>query len=317
MAGYNKGEGNYNKGNKNNSKLILITSLTILAVLLGIIFYRPIVNLANDWSNSISSFFDKKADEPNFVMQEDVEPILETLHPESIEDEIIIEEASDPLGDIEDNIEIAIADGNQETKDDLPVVEKSQGKPQPDKKHNEERYLKSFAGNNGKYGFIDITTGDVIIESQYDYYVRPGERKKTSYIAVKKNNKYGVIDLNNQIVIPFIYDNIEWVYNMEYWLVSRYDENRKYKKGLINSSNAKLCIPVEYEDLAIMGPAYFIMAKKNSLYGCIDNNNKVTIPIIYSSYSTIRSGTESRNIICFYDKDGNKFCYNKDGLAID
>ena len=95
-----------------------------------------------------------------------------------------------------------------------------------------------------------------------------------------RGNKYGIIDLNNKIVVPFIYNYINWAQYPDYWMVSKYGQNSERSVGLINAANAKLVVPVEFDELKVVGPISFIIATKNGRYGCIDNNNRIAVPII-------------------------------------
>jgi hypothetical protein len=323
---YNKGEGDYNKGGQRKvSRYSIYGILFIIIVLAGIYYYKPIIHQLNIWQEKASVLFDKKADieDEDILLIEVVEDDTTTMQNIVTHTTIDVDSASADVIDMQNIIEAVspVVPDNTPTdhKSETPPLTKAntdQPQKTPEIKTN-KRALKSFTGNNRKYGFKDADTGEIIIEAQYDYYLRVPEKEKVSYLAVKKGNKYGIIDLNNQIITPFIYDNVDWIRYPNYWKVSQYDQNRKYRTGLINASTAKICVPLEYDDLNIIGPASFILAKKNGLYGCIDNNNKITVPIKYNSYSTSTSSYELNNSVTFYDQENNKFCFDRNGQVLD
>lgn len=322
---YDKGDNNYNKGRSGNSfRAVIYMLLLAIVVLACIVLREPITQQLYTWKESTSAFFDKKADVEdedillNEVVENDTVTSQMMVTYTTIDTDSVFADAIDVQDIIETTYTEALANNNDiasPSQKSAPTATPDKTKPIETK--NKERYLVSFTGNNRKYGFKDTKTGEVVIEPQYDRYLHINDKTEISYIAVERNNKYGIIDLNNQIVAPFIYDNIEWAHFPTYWKVSRYDENRKRSVGLINATNAKLMVPVEFEALGIVGPVSFIIAKKNGKYGCIDNNNRITVPIIYNSYSVRTSSNESRNMVVFYDKDNNKFCFDKNGSVLD
>jgi len=324
---YNKGEGDYNKGRHQSiSRYSIYGILLIGIVLAGIFFYEPIIHQLSIWQKEVSGLLDKKADiEDEDILSVEVVKEDTTTQQFATHTTIDVDSVFADAIDIQDIIETISPEtptnnnnipSDNKPKTTSPKTDTEQPQKAPEIKPD-KRFLKSFTGNNRKYGFKDTNTGEIVIEAQYDYYLRVPEKEKVSYLVVRKGNKYGVIDLNNQIVIPFVYDNVDWARYPDYWKFSQYDQNRKYKTGLVNAFAAKICVPVEYDDLKIIGPETFILVEKDGLYGCIDNNSKVTVPIKYKSYSTRTSSNESNNSVTFYDIENNKFCFDKNGHVLD
>lgn len=330
---YNKGENNYNKGGSNNpSRLVIYLLLLLIVIIACIVFKEPITQQLYTWKERMPALFDKKAD----IEEEDIiitDTVATNISGTDVIDNITEEDTvSLRVADIaaEDNTQITDPPYTSDTRHTPPVQEirtstslpktpptDKSDKPQTIEVKSKERYVISFTGNNSKRGFKDAKTGEIIIEPQYDNHLHINDRTKVSYLAVMRGNKYGIIDLNNKIVVPFIYNYINWAQYPDYWMVSKYGQNSERSVGLINAANAKLVVPVEFDELKVVGPISFIIAKKNGRYGCIDNNNRITVPIIYNSYSTRTSSNQSNNMVIFYDKEDNKFCFDKNGLPLD
>lgn len=94
---------------------------------------------------------------------------------------------------------------------------------------------------------------------------------------VKKNGKFGVVDLNNKILAPIIYDEFsDWV---EYGPIDRHIVKIGDKSGMLEEKTFKAKIPVVYDFVFIARDKVFV--GKNKKYGIIDLNNKVLCPLIY------------------------------------
>ena len=74
-------------------------------------------------------------------------------------------------------------------------------------------------------------------------------------IIVQKNGKYGVIDINNKILIPYHYDKISPLYK------GYYAVELNFKCGLIDK-NGKVVLPLEYEAITNFNQ-YFAMIYTN------------------------------------------------------
>ena len=131
-------------------------------------------------------------------------------------------------------------------------------------------------------------------------------------IFVRKNDKIGLIDKENQIVFPFIYKEISSC-NEKYLCVS-FD---KIKYGLVDFENKNI-LPFSYDFLITNGKylnfgelsetiienydtaVNFLMLRENKLikHGIIDFAGNIIVPAI--------SDTEIRNFI-----DGKAMCYDE------
>ena len=98
-----------------------------------------------------------------------------------------------------------------------------------------------------------------------------------SKFIVKKNNKLGIADLQNKILLPIVFDEIsDWV---EYGPEDRHIVKRNGKYGMVEYKTFKEKIPAIYDFVFIARNKVFV--GKDEKYGIIDLNNKIICPLIY------------------------------------
>jgi hypothetical protein len=123
--------------------------------------------------------------------------------------------------------------------------------------------------NNSKQGYVDLSDNEVI-PAVYDnlLFFSPMSNK----VEAKLNGKWGIINKNNQVIIPFIYDHIGIYDNL-----TRACLNNKW--GTIDSLG-KTIIPFIYEEIDhfYMGLA---AVQLNEKWGYINEKGKIIIPIMY------------------------------------
>jgi hypothetical protein len=132
--------------------------------------------------------------------------------------------------------------------------------------------LSSFAqelacvyGDNGKYGFIDEKTGDVVILFKYNdaSYFSEG------VVAVRQGNKWGILDIRGNIKVAF---------NLDYSYIDACHEGliivRKSGKSGYIDTKGTLVIPLKYDD-AFMFKEGKAIVKLNNTYYRIDKTGKI------------------------------------------
>lgn len=186
-------------------------------------------------------------------------------------------------------------------------------------------YIKSDKSN--KYGIIDKNgkvIKDFVLEKTNGIYSNNAEMLKSSYsvennmIVNVKNNKYGIIKITgNEIVIDYLYDNIELL-NDKYFKVK--ENNKWYLYSFEKKDKEK---EESYIDLMIIDNILFSINEDNNLY--IENGNNIIKEIIDSKYKYLVLGNEknSEEIVFFISeyKDlslGNsiKYKYNVNNNTI-
>ena len=131
--------------------------------------------------------------------------------------------------------------------------------------------------NDGKYGFID-RNGQIIVPFLYDW----GFEFSESLAAVSINEKYGYINRNNEVIIPFEYDFASCFVNGFAWVM------KNGKKGFINKQG----IPVTdfiYDTVTYTDDDTIIVTTFNDieLFGMLDLDLKEILPCVFQSYEKL------------------------------
>jgi hypothetical protein len=131
---------------------------------------------------------------------------------------------------------------------------------------------------NGKYGFID-ENNKVVIPFQYDYAHR---RFEEGLAVIGNNGKYGFMNEAGEIVIPLKYEFASSFRN------GRAKIKKGGKYGFIDSTE-KVIIPIKYE--AINESRNSLMAvKKNGKWGFINKIGNLVIPCQYEETGAFSEG---------------------------
>ena len=172
-----------------------------------------------------------------------------------------------------------------------------------------------FAEGGSKVWFRNYDTGEVVIEPEYDGNLHFYTNEPQTYLAVKKAGKYGVIDLNNNIVVPFEYDRIDYNGYNGYWRMVVNDADKIPSYGALRRSDASMIIPVGYEDLRPI-EKNFVAVKKDGLWGAVDENNRIVIPIKYHGGLGTSSSSSEGHRIYLRDDDGNTIEFDTKGRVM-
>lgn len=169
--------------------------------------------------------------------------------------------------------------------------------------------------------------------------------KETGWFRVhNKQNKWGFIDKDSSIVIPFEYDFLNPFENhlafakqgsKEFFITYKnlklegdYDEARIFSFGLAGvrkgkkwgfiDEKGKIVIPIQYDDVDYFRPSGLCAVTKNGKSGFIDKSGKEIIPIIYPE---VNQQMRDKNVIvknkgkwAFFDNQGRQlsdFIYNE------
>jgi hypothetical protein len=116
-----------------------------------------------------------------------------------------------------------------------------------------------------------------------------------------RENKFGVTDSLKNVIIPFIYDFIE--FKNQRLIIRRNNLN-----GLFSLDNKEL-LPIEFEFILPRENERFILRTKKSIFGLSDINEKIIIPLQYKSVSSTENDdfyiTENgKNLNGVYDYNG-------------
>lgn len=144
---------------------------------------------------------------------------------------------------------------------------------------------------NGMTGVLSGKTYKTVIPCKYGY-ISPVINERAFY---KANNKWGIMDIQNNCIQDAIYDKIKINNN---WLSDAFTtegifQDNMYafigdKQGIIDK-NGKAFIPVKYDSLGVFSEN-MIVAKCGNLYGYINSNGEECIPLTYSHADDFSEG---------------------------
>lgn len=113
--------------------------------------------------------------------------------------------------------------------------------------NNQSKYL-VVKDTKNRYGIFDEDKMQMTVPVLYDNIYQKFETKDITYFTAKKSTRFGIIDGNNNIIIPFVYDSVD----------------------------------MSKADADILDEPQFV-AKKGNRYGAITLKNKTSVPFVYSS----------------------------------
>lgn len=144
---------------------------------------------------------------------------------------------------------------------------------------------------NGMTGVLSGKTYKTVIPCKYGY-ISPVINERAFY---KANNKWGIMDIQNNSIQDAIYEKIKINNN---WLSDAFTtegifQDNMYvfigdKQGMIDK-NGKAFIPVKYDSLGVFSEN-MIVAKCGNLYGYINSNGEECIPLKYSHADDFSEG---------------------------
>lgn len=149
--------------------------------------------------------------------------------------------------------------------------------------YNRNKYKYKKIVKDEKYGYADLE-GNIIIECKYDYI----KLFDSNVAIVKMNDKYGVINLNQEIIVPIVCQSIKQESCAGFWNNTEYVVLRIEKipcyidvNGIfIPTYRKSIRIPSDYM-IARKSKFNLIAVCKNNKWGFIDENLNVIIPCIY------------------------------------
>ena len=146
---------------------------------------------------------------------------------------------------------------------------------------------------DNKYGLID-NTGNEIVPLQYDHF----HYANNELVAVQKGNKWGLIDNAGKEIVPLQYDNFHYANNE---LVAVKKGN---KWGLIDNAGKEI-VPLQYDHIGD-GNNGLLAVEKGNKWGVVDNAGQEIVPLQYDFAESIGDLSIARkgNISYLFDKTG-------------
>lgn len=185
---------------------------------------------------------------------------------------------------------------------------------------NLQQYETEVFDNKGNKIFTEYDSVQALpTESTWD-----GIPFEKSVLKYKRNNKYGLITLENKVITEPIYDSIKAINYKEGMLLV--EKDKKY--GAINIKG-KIIIKPEYNQISIDNyynsetmykASGFIVKKKNEdsyKYGYINSKGKMLLPPEYTEISRINEIIDDKNVYLLVLKEGQAGVVKNNKVVLD
>ncbi|MDP2388485.1 MAG: WG repeat-containing protein [Bacteroidota bacterium] len=122
-----------------------------------------------------------------------------------------------------------------------------------------------YAGSSKTFFLYNPYKNNILNTSMYEDVFLFDIQNGNYLLTAKKNNKYGVIDLNNKVILPFEYEYISLGLMEDYWSGGRFFVVTKNgKTGFINSETKEI-VPIVYDGIGILDVNSRMIPEKISL----------------------------------------------------
>ena len=133
----------------------------------------------------------------------------------------------------------------------------------------DSKYIKVKRG--GRWGIVS-TDGYQLINTSYDNIETFGGYSSGKF-KVRLNGNYGIVDENDTVIIPPLYQSI-------YRINDQYIKAEKeYKYGIIDMYNGKIAVSISYDDVNFLNP--YFKVKFGGKWGLIDKLQNTIVPANY------------------------------------
>lgn len=129
-------------------------------------------------------------------------------------------------------------------------------------------------------------------------------------ILASVDNKFGIIDMYNNIIIPFEYENLEQCYSKDD--LSLFFAYKNGKCGIVDISN-NIIFPFKYEWLYSFGEKTFIAKQKHEAYVIVDEHDNLVCSTVFEAINPCSFGknedlypAQLNGYYGFIDEFGNK-----------
>ena len=111
----------------------------------------------------------------------------------------------------------------------------------------------------GKWGFIN-KNGDLIVPFEYDSCLNYFNK---NIVAVEKDNKWGFVDKSGNVVIPFEYDVVQYIKEGFYVVGYSVENSADQKVGIIDN-NGNTIVPLIYDRILFWEDEYVCVQNLNT-----------------------------------------------------
>lgn len=127
----------------------------------------------------------------------------------------------------------------------------------------QRKFVADVKTTNGFKSFIINDKGQRISSNEYDevHYLDYG------YLEVKKDNRYGVIDYNDRIIVPFEYENSSDINTLT---PNLFVVRKNGKAGIVNLNN-QIVLDFLYDDVSIDKKTKLLVVSNDNKYNFLDD----------------------------------------------
>ncbi len=135
----------------------------------------------------------------------------------------------------------------------------------------------------GKWGVLH-KSGKEILSCKYDAII---EHENGNFYLVKNNEKWGYVNLKEQISMPVKYDNIQYFDSQDFLIVSE-TLNDRIKMGILNKNGIEI-LPCQYDFIRDATENIFTL-KKDGKWGYADISGNIIVPLEYDYADSFDKG---------------------------
>ena len=121
-----------------------------------------------------------------------------------------------------------------------------------------------------------------VINKSGEWVIKPHYQKLVllyeNLLLCKQNNKEFLINKDEKMIMPFIYDSLAYINRNKYLMIV--EKNSKY--GVINFKG-EVIIPFDYDFISSESNDDYLIAQKENYFGCIDMNNEIILPFEFNN----------------------------------
>lgn len=162
---------------------------------------------------------------------------------------------------------------------------------------------------SGKYGIIDDQE-NIILPIEYNS-IKSYPYNDGSYLAQNAEGKFGCVAIDGKITLPFEYDQLNESSGQSI-LVS----NKKKRCGIVqvNQGLPTEILTCDYDDIQVNRQTFII--SKAGKYGILDNFGKIITPLEYDMITLLNERDYSNNNLFIANKNQRLFILNNMGQKI-
>ncbi len=128
----------------------------------------------------------------------------------------------------------------------------------------------------GKWGIYDAKEGKMVIQAHYDAFDYCGGCSKTAnYVYASKNAKWGIINWQEKVLVPFQYDHQHRNMRSDNWVQSFAKNGQAVVVNIVTNKE------LEWNDASGFINNNLLVYKKDGKYGIYNKEGELQLPFIY------------------------------------